>query len=136
MGRFSSAAENGVDPVVGWLVCVKGPYYGQSFPLKSGKNRIGRAQSMDVRLLNDSSVSRDCVAVIVYDAKIGDFSVIPGDSDSLCYWNEAAVYAREQLAAYDTLELGDSGRNAFIFVPLCGERFSWADRQPDEARRD
>ena len=132
----SSAAENGVDPVVGWLVCVKGPYYGQSFPLKSGKNRIGRAQSMDVRLLNDSSVSRDCVAVIVYDAKIGDFSVIPGDSDSLCYWNEAAVYAREQLTAYDTLELGDSGRNAFIFVPLCGERFSWADRQSDETRRD
>ena len=48
----------GVEPVVGWLVCIKGAYRGESFKLKSGRNFIGRAANMDIVLGADQSVSR------------------------------------------------------------------------------
>ena len=35
----------GVQPVVGWLVCTQGEYFGESFKLVSGKNFIGPLQT-------------------------------------------------------------------------------------------
>ena len=113
-------------PVVGWLVCVKGTYWGQSFPLHSGKNKIGRSYEMDVKLLDDESVSRTCVAVVAFDAKAGAFSVLAGDSDSLCYVDGEAIYERRVLKGHEKIELGDSERNMFVFVPLCNEQFDWS----------
>lgn len=129
VGKFTSTDGDQVDPVVGWIVCVKGSYYGQSFALHSGKNKMGRSQEFDIRLLNDESVSRSCVAAIVFDTKMGAFSIIPGDSDSLCYVNGEALYERKTLVGYEQIELGDSERNMFVFVPLCGEQFSWNSYQ-------
>ena len=110
-------------------MCVKGAHFGQSFVLHSGKNKIGRSHEFDVKLLNDESVSRTCVAVIVYDAKVNAFSLLPGESDSLCYVNAEAVYERKVLSGYEKIELGDSEKNMFVFVPLCGEQFNWSDYQ-------
>lgn len=123
---FSSSSGEGIDPVVGWLVCVKGIYYGQSFHLKSGKNRIGRSHEMDVKLLNDQSVSRSCQATVIYDTKAGDFSIVSGESDSLCYVNGKALYERVVLSGYEEIEFGDSEKNQFVFIPLCGEHFKWS----------
>lgn len=132
VGKFTSASGSTVDPVVGWVVGVKGVYFGRSFPLHSGKNRMGRSQEFDVRLLEDASVSRACVASIVFDAKAGVFSIIPGDSDSLCYVNGEALYERRPLTGYEQIELGDSEKNMFVFVPFCGEHFSWLAYQAAE----
>ena len=129
VGKFTSVGDGKADPTVGWVVCVKGPYYGQSFRLHSGKNKIGRSQEFDVRLLNDDSVSRSCVASIVFDTKNSAFSIIPGDSDSLCYVSGEALYERRALTGYEQIELGDSERNMFVFVPLCGEHFNWLSYQ-------
>lgn len=129
VGKFTSADGENIDPVVGWVVCVKGAYYGQSFALRSGKNKIGRSQEFDIRLLNDDSVSRSCVASIVFDTKAVSFSIMPGESDSLCYVNGEALYERRPLTGYEQIELGDSERNMFVFVPLCGERFTWLSYQ-------
>lgn len=126
IGKFTSSNDvETVDPVVGWVVCVKGQYFGQSFALKSGKNKMGRSSEMDVKLLNDESVSRTCVATIVFDTRTAGFSIIPGESDSLCYVNNEALYERMALNGFEEIELGDSEQNKFIFVPLCGERFDW-----------
>lgn len=128
VGKYISASgSEGVAPVVGWLVGVKGASQGQSFNLKSGRNKIGRSHEMDVKLLGDESVSRTSAAVIVYDAKAREFSILPGDSDSLCYVNDKAVYERLQLCGYEKIEFGDAGLNMYVFVPFCGERFSWSD---------
>lgn len=132
VGKFTSAGSNAVDPVVGWVVCVKGAYCGRSFPLHSGKNKMGRSQEFDVRLLEDASVSRACVAAIVFDTKAGVFSIIPGESDSLCYVNGEALYERRQLTGYEQIELGDSEKNMFVFAPFCGEHFSWLAYQAAE----
>ena len=133
VGKYISAKDGtAIAPVVGWIVGVQGDNYGRSFPLKSGKNRVGRSHEMDVKLMNDDSVSRSCVAVIVYDRKANAFSVLPGESDSLCYLNGEAVYGRETLRGYDLLEFGDSELNKYLFVPLCGEQFRWkqAEEKP------
>ena len=45
IGFFSmgtSAPQNDSEPVVGWLVCVKGKHFGESFQLAAGRNAVGR----------------------------------------------------------------------------------------------
>ena len=70
----------GVDPVVGWLVCVIGEYVGECFNLKAGQNFIGRSLSMDVALINEKSVSREFHAGIIFDPNAKQFFAVPGKS--------------------------------------------------------
>jgi len=111
-----------VEPVVGWLVSVKGEYIGQGFNLKAGQNFIGRSLTMDVPLAKDTSVSRNKHAVITFDPINRNFFVQPGDSNGLTYLNSELVLAHQPIKAYDNLKLGSS---EFIFVPFCGQLFSW-----------
>ena len=114
----------GVEPVVGWLVCVKGAYRGESFKLKSGRNFIGRAANMDIVLGADQSVSRLRHAAVVYDPKSRAFIVAAGDARELCYLNGEVVISSQKLRAYDVLTLGNT---ELMLIPLCGEKFSWDD---------
>lgn len=110
------------DPVVGWLVCIKGNNLGSDFRLHAGRNFVGRGQSMDVCLLGDPSISRSSHAVIVYDPKSGSYLAQPGESRELFYMNGKVVLESIELHAYDVLELGNS---SLLFLPLCGEKFDW-----------
>ena len=114
----------GVEPVVGWLVCIKGAYRGESFKLKSGRNFIGRAANMDIVLGADQSVSRLHHAAVVYDPKSRAFIVAAGDARELCYMNGDVVVTSQRLQAYDVLTLGNT---ELMLIPLCGEKFSWDD---------
>ena len=116
--KFSS------EPVVGWLICVNGRYYGESFELKSGKNIIGRAQGADVCLADDDRVSNYNHAVVIYEPREKQFFVQAGDSKELFYKNDQAVLKNESLKAYDILTAGST---KLLFFPLCGEDFSWDD---------
>ena len=121
-------------PVVGWIVCVKGAYFGQSFQVRKGRNRIGRTSEMDIRLLNDDSVSRECVATIVFDGKSGSYSITAGEGNSLAYVNDEVLLDKKDLHGWEKIELGDSGKNRFIFIPLCDDRFSWGDYEEEEKK--
>lgn len=114
----------GVEPVVGWLVCIKGAYRGESFKLKSGRNFIGRAANMDIVLGADQSVPRLHHAAVVYDPKSRAFIVAAGDARELCYLNGDVVVTSQRLQAYDVLTLGNT---ELMLIPLCGEKFSWDD---------
>ena len=59
----------GIDPVVGWLLCVDGPEKGRDYRIRSGRNSIGRAENMDICISGDSSISRERHAIIAYDPK-------------------------------------------------------------------
>ena len=109
-------------PVVGWLVCVKGEYRGRSFDLKSGQNYIGRAQNMHVALARETSVSRNRHAGIIFDPTKQAFHIQKGESSGLAYLNGELVLEHALLNAYDTIRLGNA---EFVFVPFCGDRFSW-----------
>lgn len=112
------------EPVVGWLVCVKGSYFGQSFNLKTGRNNVGRAGSMDVVLAQEPSVSRNRHAVITYEPENRDFFIQPGESGGLTYLNKQVVMQFSPMQAYDKIRLGNA---EFVFVPCCGENFTWDD---------
>ena len=110
------------NPVVGWLVCIQGAYLGQSFSLFDGNNSIGRNESNDIVLSREKSVSSNKHAIITYEPRKKVFYVQAGDGHALTYLNEDVVMGSKEICIYDLLELGES---AFIFIPLCGEDFTW-----------
>lgn len=111
-------------PVVGWLVCIKGVYRGESFTLKAGRNFIGRNADMDVCLQEDNSIAGDKQAAIIYEPRSRQFILMPGDVHELCYINNEVTLSSTSLKAYDVLDIGDT---SLLLIPCCGEKFSWED---------
>jgi len=114
----------GEEPVVGWLVCVKGAYFGQSFHLKIGRNNVGRAGNMDIVLAQEPTVSRNRHSIITYEPEKREFFIQPGESSGLTYLNKSLVMHFQPMQAYDGVRLGTA---EFVFVPCCGAQFSWED---------
>jgi hypothetical protein len=112
----------GIDPVVGWLVCVAGPDRGRDFRLHSEKNFIGRSEKMDVCIRGDNSISRENHAIVTFDPRSQSFKLQPGDGRALVYLNGQGVDLPVNLSPYDTIELGET---RLQFVPFCGEQFRW-----------
>ena len=108
--------------VVGWLVCVGGAYYGESFELKSGNNTIGRSSTMNVVLEKDEAVTTESHAVLIYDAAAGSFSIQPGETVKIAYRNGEPVYKNEPLKAGDIVTVGST---KLLLFPLCNDKFSW-----------
>ena len=126
VGKYiSNSSGEAIAPVVGWIIGVKGADYGRSFNLKSGKNKIGRSKENDIAL-DEESVSRSCGAVIIFDSKSKEYSILPGESDSLCYVDGEALYERKKITGFNEIEFGDSEINKYIFCPFCGESFDWS----------
>ena len=110
-------------PVVGWLVCIEGSNYGESFCLYVGKNFIGRNKDNDICLSGDRSISRSRHAVVIYEPIQRQFFVQPGDvSHELCYLNGNVVLSNPPLHDRDKLTLGKS---SLVFVPFCDEQNNW-----------
>lgn len=115
-------ASVGMDPVTGWLVCIEGPDKGRDFRLRSEKNSLGRSTSSDICISGDDTVSREKHAFVVYNPRKRSFSIRAGESRGLVYLNDEEVEFSQPLQAYDVIEVGQS---RLLFVPLCGEAFSW-----------
>lgn len=110
------------DPVVGWLVCVKGENQGESYQIVSGRNSIGRRETNEIALIGENSVSRENHASVFYDYKKSEFYLKPGEGNSLPYVNDEMVTNMTKLNRYDVIEIGDC---ICVFVPFCGKDFSW-----------
>ena len=119
----------GTEPVVGWLVAVNGVHFGQCFELKAGRNFIGRAREMDIRLEGDDSISRNKHAVVVYEPKSKIFIAQPGESRELFYVNDKVVLNNEQIHKNDILLLG---KTKLMLIPCCDEQFCWEDVQDEK----
>lgn len=118
--------KTGIDPVVGWLVCVKGPERGRDYQIRSEKNAVGRSDSMDICIAGDESISRNDHAFVVYDPKKNVFRIQAGLSRGLVYLNGEEVVNSEAMKAYDRVEMGES---TFVFVPFCGENYQWESQK-------
>ena len=125
-GMKDKADERRVDPIVGWLVCVEGPDRGRDFRIKPEKNFIGRSTAMDICISGDPRISRDNHAVVAFEPRNIEFRLYAGDARGLVYLNGNMVDAPVVLSAFDNIELGDS---KLLFVPFCGERFRWPEKQ-------
>lgn len=136
MSYFSSATgatpaavqqKNPTELVVGWLVCISGCRFGEDFNIYVGKNSIGRGEENRIIISDDKSISRSKHATIVYEPKKRNFYLQPGDSSGLTYLNDDYITESHKLTKNDIIELGDS---RFMFIPLCGEEFSWEEYMP------
>jgi hypothetical protein len=112
----------GIDPVVGWLVCVEGAEKGKDYRIHTEKNKIGRSENMDIIIKSDSSISRENHAFIVFNPRQNIFRVQSGESRGLIYVNGEEVLASRELAVSDIIEIGEG---KYRFVPFCGENFTW-----------
>ncbi|MDZ5473049.1 FHA domain-containing protein [Bacillus sp. 31A1R] len=114
--------QNGIDPVVGWLVCVDGKDKGQDYRIHSERNTIGRSDSNDIYVKGDQTISRDNHATIVFDPKRKEFRLLAGGGRGLVYVNSDVVDYTITLKEGDLIELGDT---KLMFVPFCGPKFEW-----------
>ncbi len=122
--RGKSAHHGAAEPVVGWLVCVKGVCFGKSFPIYARRNAIGRSAENKIVLAEDDAVSREKHAWITYEPKKREFYVEPGEGSGLTYLNGDNVMEAKKLAAKDQLEFGNG---TYLLIPLCGQDFTWED---------
>jgi hypothetical protein len=117
------AASENPDPVVGWLVVVKGPGRGHAVPLGHGINTIGRGEGQRPRVnFGDGCISRKDHVKVTYDGKTRRFYVSQGTSVKLAHLNGQPVLQVYPLATGDRLSLGET---ELAFVPFCGTEFDW-----------
>lgn len=112
----------GLDPVVGWLVCIDGKEKGTDYKLRGQINTIGRSEKMDVCIKGDKTISSENHARLSYSEKTNRFKIIPAESRNIIYLNGEEVFTAETLNPYDVIDLGET---KVLFVPLCCDKFTW-----------
>lgn len=126
MGYYEDMKEQ---PVTGWLVIVEGPGRGKDFPLRPGRNYIGRSGDMDVVLDGDQTVSRNKHAIVVFDPVSRSTLCQPGESRELFYLNGKMVTEASELKSRDVLSIG---KTKLAFIPFCNRDFSWDDPREEQ----
>lgn len=125
-GRFgptelADTMPGGIDPVVGWLVCIEGATKGQEYRIHSGYNYIGR-ETGDIRITGDMQISREKNAMIAYYAGNHSYYFGREEGRNIVLVNGKPVFSEVELHNFDVISIGAS---KLMFIGLCGERFSW-----------
>jgi FHA domain len=108
--------------VVGWLVSLNGPSRGESFPVRMGRNVIGRDRRSDIVVQDDQASSHH--ADLVFRPEEKRFILMDHNSTNGTYVNEAEIEPRRDLMAKDVVRIGS---HRYIFAPLCHDGFHWDD---------
>lgn len=114
--------DTGIDPIVGWLVCIEGGDKGRDYRIHGERNFIGRSEKMDICIHGDDTISREAHAIISYDVRKNKFRLYQGESKGIVYLNDEEVVMPVILKAYDLIEIG---KTKLLFVPFCEENFKW-----------
>ena len=113
------------DPPVGWLVVVQGPGQGNVVTIGIGSNSLGRDPSERICVdFGDETISRHGHTIITYDPRGKKFYIQHGGGKNLTYVEESPVLAPTELDGFSKIQIGET---LLLFVPLCGERFDWAE---------
>ncbi len=118
---FGFWGMTGVSPVTGWLVCQNGGERGKDYRLHSGRNFVGRGNSMDVCLIDDKSISRDKHCSVSYDPK-GNAFYLSAEGGNTVYLNGILVEEAKRLTDGDEIAIGET---SLIFVEYCKEGRTW-----------
>lgn len=108
--------------VVGWLVGLNGPTRGESFPVRMGRNIIGRDRRSDIVITDDQASSHH--ADLVFRPEEKRFILMDHNSTNGTYVNEREIEPRRDLAGEDIIRIGS---HRFLFTPLCHDGFHWDD---------
>lgn len=130
-GQMSTPAEAEEEPAikvtfpVGWLLVVKGPGRGESFPLINGLSSIGRGGDQTVPLkFGDGAISRSGHAAIVYDGDKRSFTLGHGNKANIVRLNDQPLISNELLKNGDIIRIGET---TLRLVTLCGDDFDWSE---------
>ncbi|HEX8252232.1 MAG TPA: FHA domain-containing protein [Thermoanaerobaculia bacterium] len=111
--------------VVGWLVALSGSTRGESYPVRMGRNVIGRDRKSDIVINDDQASSHH--ADLVFRPEEKRFILMDHNSTNGTYVNELEIEPRRDLAPKDVIRIGS---HRFIFTPLCHDGFHWDDEGP------
>lgn len=108
--------------VVGWLVGLSGTSRGESYPVRMGRNVIGRDRRSDIVINDDQASSHH--ADLVFRPEERRFILMDHNSTNGTYVNEGEIEPRRDLSGKDIVRIGS---HRFIFMPLCHDGFFWDD---------
>jgi len=108
--------------VVGWLVGLNGTTRGESYPIRMGRNVLGRDRRSDI-VVNDDQASAHH-ADLVFRPEEKRFILMDHNSTNGTYVNDAEIEPRTDLAGKDVIRIGS---HRFLFLPLCQDGFYWDD---------
>lgn len=111
----------GIQPVVGWLVCERGPERGRSYILRQGRNFLGRSYSSDIIVNDDQSISREGHCSIIFEPQECVFYVYPSEK-GITALNGSILTAEQQITDEDVITVGNS---TFRMIPYCKKGRSW-----------
>lgn len=118
--RLDSAAPKRY--VVGWLVGINGASRGESYPVRMGRNVIGRDRRSDIVIHDDQASSHH--ADLVFRPEERRFILMDHNSTNGTYVNEVEIEPRRDLTSKDIIRVGS---HRFVFMPLCHDGFHWDD---------
>ncbi len=114
-----------VEPVVGWLVVIKGPGRGAARELVKGRNSLGSdADQLLVIDFGDPAIARRGHVFIVYDEEGREFFIEDGKQKEVVRLNGRLLTETRQLSHGDEIRIGAT---TFRFVALCGADFDWSE---------
>ncbi len=108
--------------VVAWLIGLNGAVRGESFPLRMGRNVLGRDRRSDIVVNDDQASSHH--ADLVFRPEERRFILMDHNSTNGTYVNEVEIEPRRDLVTKDIIRIGSV---RFLFMPLCHEGFYWDD---------
>lgn len=108
--------------VVGWLIGLTGTSRGESFPVRIGRNVLGRDRRSDI-VVNDDQASAHH-ADLVFRPEERRFILMDHNSTNGTFVNEAEIEPRRDLAGKDVIRIG---AQKFLFMPFCHDGFYWDD---------
>jgi len=108
--------------VVGWLIGLNASSRGESYPVRMGRNILGRDRRSDVCVNDDQASSHHADLVFRPDER--RFILMDHNSTNGTYVNEAEIEPRRDLQSEDIIRIGS---HKFLFLPLCREGRYWDD---------
>jgi hypothetical protein len=120
--RLDHAAGAQKRYVVGWLIGLNGSARGESFPVRMGRNVIGRDRRSDIFINDDQASSHH--ADLVFRPEERRFILMDHNSTNGTYVNETEIEPRRDLIEKDIVRIGS---HKLLFLPLCHDGFYWDD---------
>lgn len=111
--------------VVGWLVGLNGDARGESYPVRIGRNIIGRDRRSDIVILDDQASSHH--ADLVFRPEERRFILMDHNSTNGTYVNETEIAPRCDLEGADVIRIGS---HRLMFQPLIHDGLFWDEEGP------
>ncbi len=109
--------------IVGWLVVTSEQGRNMSYPVRLGRNKLGRGSgnTIDVQV-GDAAISKDNHITLAADPKTQRFFAVPGDSTNLAYVNDEPLLGPQEITDKAVLQVGET---VFVFLQFAGNYVAW-----------